>query len=427
MAGTIIKTTALAAALFGVAAHSVVSPSISHAQSSETGGVQLTFGLGLRLEGQDNRELDPDDRDSSLETAADLSFGLLTETSGSRFTFNASGTLRNINTQDESIDGSDFVNPGFALSYSRENANSRLSLSGSFQERDLSGNDTVTEDGVSIDGEDTTQRRTVLEVRQDWGLSAPFGFGVLARNAITTRQGGAATGLGGDELNDTTRLTLGVNTRLNLSQVLRLNTELQYQVFDEEGTSGDRETILLDNRLTLDRPRGNVFYSLNFADTEDGQRVSTAIGRVLEFPRGTLSGEVGATRGSSNTVFLTAATGYDYVLSRGGLNFSLARDVGSGNQQDTERLSTRATAGYFHTLSPSSTARFDMNWTETEETDSDARSSNATFSATYIKELQRDWSLNAGYRHRFRDSNDTDSARSNTIFLELHRDFTTRF
>ena len=99
MTRTPIPTTALSALLAG--GLGLAAPVQTQAQEYQTGGIQLSFGLGLGLETQSNRTLSAGDPGASTEAGVDLSFGLLTETRTQRFLFEAGGRLRTGKPRDQ--------------------------------------------------------------------------------------------------------------------------------------------------------------------------------------------------------------------------------------------------------------------------------------------------------------------------------------
>ena len=270
------------------------------AQSYETGGIQLSFGLGLGAEVQSNRTLSVGDPGTSAEIGADLTFGLLTETRSQRFLFEAGGRIRTLDAPaGTSAEGNGFVRPSLRLEYSREAAAGRLQFRARLSETDVSEVETLEVDSIDlvIASGTATRRSAFVEGRIDWRRDRPFGFGILARISDVEYRDGIATGIGGTNLLDNRRLTLGINTRFDLSPVARLTNDLSFDSFEEDGTPGQRETISLRNTLTLDRPLGALTLGLNLDHTEQGERVSARVGRSYEMPWGTLNGALGLTRG----------------------------------------------------------------------------------------------------------------------------------
>jgi hypothetical protein len=422
---TLIRTTALAALLSGGAG--LAAPAL--AQSYETGGIQLSFGLGLGLETQSNRDLSAGDPGASSQARTDLTFGLLTETRSQRLLLEAGGQLRVLDTPGSNAEGNGFVRPSLRLDYDRTAVASRLQFRARLSETDVSEVETLEIDliDVVISSGTATRRTAFVEGRLDWRLDRPFGFGVLARVSDVAYRDGVATGLGGTGLFDNRRFTFGVNARFDLSPAARLTTSLTYEAFEQDGTPGQRETLSLGNTLTIDRPLGALTISSGIDSTEDGERISTSVGRAYDLPWGTVSGNLGLTRGVAGDTFLTGALNTTYALPRGTLSFGLSRGVSSGNEEDTERVNNQVNLGYLQEIDPLSNLRLGANWAEVEETATGVSSTNATLSATYTRSLTRDWNMDLGYRHRFRDDTASGSARSNEVFFNLRRTFVTRF
>jgi hypothetical protein len=423
-----IKSAALSGALLSILA----VPAGVQAQSvsgTDTGGIQLTFGVTFRLEAQDNRSLSPTNKQSSFEAATDLSFGLLTETRTQRFAFDLGGTLRALNTDLNLPNDSGFVEPFAALAYDISNASSRFSFSAQLRETDLSDSGTVLDDdGFEIISDGTATRRTSrADVSYDWGDDRRFGFGVFGRYLDTNYRGGVVQNTAGESLSDSTRLTYGARARFDINEATTLTSSLSHQTFEEDGTPGTRETIAFDNTLTIDRPLGPVRFDFGITNTEEGNRVALSAGRSFETPQGTWDGAVGVTRGVTGSTFLTANIGYNHPLPRGALTFGLARSVSSSNSEDTERLNTRLNLGYTQELTPISSISLSVNWSDTETTSTGLGTTSTTLGATYSHELTPDWNLNAGYRHNLRDDDTTGRASNNTIFLQMSRAFVTRF
>lgn len=397
-------------------------------QASEARGIQLRFGTQVGLETQSNRALDPTDPGLTSAATIDLSLGLLTETRTQRLSFDLGGTLRNLNGPTGNDNG--FAKPSAALRYDRNSAAARFSFSASLRETDLANDgfefDEDTLEFTFVEG-NATRRSTNLSAELNWRDDAPLGFGVSARLEDNSYRDGTATGIGGTALNDTRRLTLGATARLDINEATRLNTGLTYSRFEEDGVANDRDTWTLSNNLSIDRPRGGVTFSFNVTDTEDGTRVATNVGRSLEYPLGIVSGQIGLTRGVTGETYLSGNINLTRALPRGNLSFALARNVSSGSLEDTEQVQTNLRLGYQHELSPLSSLSFDANWAEAQQTGTNVDTINASIGATYSRELTPDWNVNVGIRHRFRDDDVSGAAKSNELFLNLRREFLTRF
>lgn len=419
-----IKTTVLSVALLGAVTTASVVP--LSAQTYQTGGIQLTFGVVLRLEANDNRALDAVSAGNSFEAAIPLSFGLLSETRASRLALDLSGSLRDLNTPG-TASSAGFETPSARLSYERTSASARFALSASLRDIDLSDGGVLDDDGLEVITGTATRRNTSLETRLDWRDDAPLGFGLLARISDIDFRRGTATDLDGSTLNDSRRRTLQASVRADLSDAARLNMTLGWSDFEEDGTPGRRETLSFGSTLTVDRPLGAVTASLDVTETLGDPRITASLGRTLAFPLGEVTAQIGATRGANGETNLTGTVDLRRDLPNGTVNLGLTRGVSDSDDTDAERLSTRLNLGYLQDLTPLSSLRFNLGWSEVEDTATGTTAQNGTFSAVYNRELTQDWGLDLGYRYRYTNNDASSSARSNTIFLELRRTFVTRF
>ena len=391
-------------------------------------GIQLHLGIEIGLESQSNRDLATSDPGGTTELSTALTVGLLSETRNQRLAFDLGGELRALNGPTNDQNG--FANPFAVLSYDRSSVASRLSLSASVRESDLNNDgfefDETTLAFTVVNGT-ATRRNINLSAEMNWRDDAPFGFGALARLEDNSYRGGVANTIGGGTLDDTRRVTLGVTARFDINEVTRLNSALTYSGFESDSVAGTRDTWTLSNDLTVDQPRGNLTFGFDITDTPEGTRLASTVGRSLEYPLGVVSGQLGLTRGVNGETVLNGGLNLTRELPRGNLNLDLARTVNSGALADTEQVSTSMRLGYLHEINPVSNLSVDINWAEVKQTGTGQNTTNASIQASYMRELTTDWGMNVGVRHRFRDDSVTGSARSNEVFLNLRRDFMTRF
>jgi hypothetical protein len=421
-----LKTSAVMIAMIGTTG--AIATPLWAQQAIETRGFQLNLGLTLGLETQSNRALDPAKPGSSTEARTGISIGLLRQTDNQRLSFDLGGELRNLNGPEDTKNG--FNNPLAVFGYDRTSSASRLSLSASLRETDLADQglvfDETSQEFIFADGT-ATRRSTSVSAQLNWRDDAPLGFGVLAKLAENEYRGGVATGIDGSGLGDTQRLTFGTTARLDLNEVSQLNIGLNYSKFKNVDLGDKRDTWTLTNALTIERPDGVFSLNLNVTDTEDGTRVATSVGRTLEYPLGSLSGNIGATNGVTGKIFLTGRVNVSHALPRGNLSFGIARAVASSTLQDTEQISSSLTIGYLHELNILSSISLDANWAKLSRTIADTDTTSGIISATYSRELTPDWNMNFGIRHRLTDEDATGTVRSNSLFLNLQRNFVTRF
>ncbi|GIT93289.1 hypothetical protein JANAI61_37470 [Jannaschia sp. AI_61] len=397
------------------------------AQEYGTGGVQVTLSSGVRASVEDNRALEPVSAGTSQEIVAPLSFNILSETRNSRLSVDFGGELGSVDIAGTSTDGDLDLRDAFAgLSYTRSSADARLSFDASVRDSDLSRGAVLDANGVDLIDGTATQRRSQAEVRLDWNTDTRAAFGAFARLNRTDYRDGTATGISGT-LDDSQRETFGLTSRLDLSTAAQLDLGLSWSTFSSDGTPGDRDTVTFEAGLLIDRPLGALTGDLEVVDTEAGERLSLSVGRILSFPRGQVAASLGAVRGVSGETFATAGLSGAYEMSRGMLTYGAARDVRSSDEDDSERLVTNLSLGYIHDATAVSQVQFNLNYAETEATATGLSAATTTVGASYDRELTEDWRMSVGYRHRHRAQDGAASANSNQLFLNLNRDFVTRF
>lgn len=420
-----IKTTGLALLLLG----STAAVSSVWAQSSDgDGGIQLKFDLGLGVETQTNRTLDPDDPGTTSQAFTDLGLGLSSITRTQELRFNLSSRLRGINSPSNLGLDSGFTNTAISLGYGRLAATSSLDLSASLRQSDLADTTLIEDEfgDITLVNDDGTRRTGTLNARYEWNQDARFRYGTSVTYTETRFSGGSAETLDGDTLSDSRRLTLGADATLDLSRAANLTVALSYSTFDEDGED-KRETWSFDNTLKISRPRGGIVLSFGVTDTEEGTRVSTRAGRTYLLPRATLFGEVGVTRETSGDTVLVGAFDVKYPLPRGALAFGLSRSVSSSNFEDEERLNTSINLGYQQALTPLSEINFNAQLAQVEDTETNDTFLDATIGVTYSRELTRDWDMDLGARQRYGDDDGIGSANSSEVFFNLRRSYLTRF
>ena len=380
----------------------------------QIGGPQLTFGISFRAETNSNAGLDPISLGSTNKASIGLSFGLLSETNISRLAIDASARVLTATGAGSPATG--LVDPTLSLSYARESANADFSFDAGLMDTDLSSDLAVTDFGAGPG----TRRTTSLNTALNWGKTAPLGFGISAGvTDITYPDAGV------DQVDNRT-VRAGATLRADLSAVLRLDLGLRASQF-EKATAASRDTLGLDAGLTLIRPRGDLTLRASMDDTADGTRQSLSFGQTIALPDAVLSYNLGATRGVDAQTHLTGAVNYQRELPNGAISLGLSRAVSSGSETDAENLLTSASVGYQTALSPLANLSLSLDWAENIDTATDFGTTNTSLSATYSHDLAQDWALDIGYTHRLRDKDGVGSGASDSLFLQLRRDFSTQF
>ncbi len=376
-------------------------------------GVELHYGLGLRVETESNAALAPVSAGNSQSAALRLSFGLISETALSRLDISASGNLQAANGPDNLHNG--LVDPAVRLSYDRAVATADFSFSANAIKTDLADTD-VTDFDTGAGTRQTNSVSTAL----NWGNSAPLGFGLSA--SLEDVQYDSAN----PDLYDRRTARLGASLRADLSQVLQLTLAANASRFDP-AVGPSRDTTGLQLGLNLTQSRGVFGVTLGLDDTPDGQRQRLGFTHQLELPQSTLSYTIGATRSSSDNLYMTGALNYQHALPQGNLRLDLNREVTSSDTTDAETLQTSAALNWQQDITPTGSLTVGLTWAEAVETTSDLATTNTRLSATWRQALGQDWALDMGYTHRLRDEDGVGRGQSDLMFLELRRDFSVRY
>ena len=399
-------TTALMLAGFGL-------PAMAQDQGGG-GGTTLSFGVTLRAETNSNAGLDPVSPGATNKASVGLSFGLVSETDISRLSLD--GAARVLAATGVGNPATGLVDPRFGLSYSRDGANADFSLDASLARTDL----TTARDVTDFDQGSGTRATASLSAALNWGKAAPLGFGISAGVTDVTYQDAAA------DLIDNRTLRAGASIRADLSPVLRLDLGLNARQFDKAGLA-TRDTLGLDAGLILTRPRGEISLRAALDDTPDGTRQSLSFGQTITLPDAVLSYNLGATRGVTGKTRLNGVVNYQRDLPNGAITLGLSRSLSAGSDTDTEKLQSQASVGYQTALSAISNLSLSLNWAQSVDSASNLGTTNTSLQATYSHTLAQDWALDLGYTHRLRDKDGIGGAASDSLFLQLRRDFEMRF
>ena len=388
--------------------------------AQETGGLRLTFGVAFRAETTSNLALETPAEGRTNQIATRLSFRLEDETRTGSLSFAASGRLRALDGPDGRETG--FESPDLRFGLHREGARSALDVTAFLREADL---DTLrgllvdpdTGEVSTLSGEGT-QRQTGGNIAYTFGAGEPWGLTLSAGLTDTTYRAAPA------EV-DNRRSNAGASLRFALDPATEATLGLRASTYKEDGAAR-RDTLRAEAGLTRSLPLGTVSATLFAEDTEDGTRSGLTFGRSIDLASGgRLSYSLGATRGASGSTNLTGALDWSRPLPRGNLSLGLRRSVASG-EGDAETLATSLNLGLTQELTPRTALSIGLNAAEAEATATGNTTRTATLNATLTHALTEDWALDAGLSYRWRDADSEGRATSDTLFLELRREFAWR-
>ncbi len=426
----------------------------------------LSFSTGLEV--SDNPSLVTAPDGTTLTSVTNLGFSVSSETRVDRFSFSVGAGIEGKDGgATTEADALDVRRSNIALGYTREGINSRLSLSGRYDEANL--DDDVF--GFFIDGvfdpdalivEGGTRKRTQFSADFSTGIDAPFGvdlslglssndfvdtvddeltdsdarrLSAIARFSInpstTARLTGRYNRTDVDNLDETSRrtqsigagVTTQINTGLEISADLSLDTAETLNGADPDPDKKDG--VGLSFGVSQPRPDGAISLNLSSRIDNSGRRTSINVSRDFDLPTGGLSLSLGVVDQEDLDLELTTRVEYTREAPGGTLTANL---VQSPSTSDGDAfLNTSLGLGYVAPINSISSWSADFSYgaaSQFGEEDGDARTAAGV---QYSRDLNEDWALNAGLRHVRISEDGADSRTSNTLFLNVGRDFSFGF
>ena len=433
------------------------------AQEDAPGGTTLTFGIDSNISVNDNFSLEVTSPGTSTILDTTLSFGYLSQTALSRFSFDIDGVLRiaDLPGTSSSSGGTRFDDINASLRYNYEGSNSRFSAIADYSKIDLDFLDPfalASIRDVDLTSSGGTRNSRNARITFDTGINDPLGFGFELGHEDFSYSNTTDPGLFGTTTNDyalTSRLRLSpvAEGRVRLSQedytadgltptnrtTRALSFGVAYELSPvttldasigaeeiEEGIGTDRGGFGTVS-LTQARVNGSASLLLDQSFGIEGRRTTLTAARDLALPSGTLAFSFGITNGEQSGTEFVGSLDYSQTLPRGTLTASLDRRVDS-SISGNDILTTNAALGYSMALSSVSNLSFDFDYAEIENdgTGATSNTNRKLFRAEYTYALTQNWDLSAGYEHQRLVTGGGGAARSNEIFMALGREFSIR-
>ena len=425
----------------------------------------LSFSTGLEI--SDNPSLVTTPEGTTLTSVTNLGFSLTSETRVERLRFTlGAGIEGEDGGSTTEADALDLTRSNIGLSYVREGINSRLALSGRLDEANL--DDEVF--GFFVDGvfdpdalilEGGTRTRSRFDADFSTGINAPFGvdlsFGLSTNeyndtsdpdlvNSDTRRVSATArfainpsttarltTTFRETELEDlaeTTRtvqsfgtgVTTETNTGLEISADLSLDSA---ETLNGATVASEDDGIGLSFGVIQPRPGGQIEASLSSRIDNSGRRTSASLTRSFDLPTGGLTLSLGVVDQEDQDLELTTRIGYEREAAGGTLTANLVQSP-TTNDGDAF-LNTSLGLGYEAPINSVSSWSADFSYGTAAEFGASGGDARTSAGVRYSRDLNADWSLNAGLRHVRIAEEGADSRTSNTLFLNVGRDFSFGF
>lgn len=424
---------------------------------------RLVFDLSSRLSLDDNPDLAPGGSGPQARLDTDLGLTLNGVTRDQNLRFSLTGLMQ-INDE-----GLAFRDPSIRLSYGREAANSRISVSGALSQSPVDLFEPVfSEEGGVIITDILATTGTVssrnAELSFATGLQDPLGFdlsasvtgrdysdtsdpavfdsssrslslGVQLRQPSAGRQisltlRGSSSDF--DNLTNTSRedRSLSFGYSQDLRPDLRLQASLGQTWSDSRlGGVADLSSAGATGSLGLEAELANGSASVTLASDRDvlGPRQTLQFSRSLALPDGTLEATLGLSSRPGEAGQLVADLRYAQDLGGGSLTVSLSREIVL-NAASQDVANTVLDVNYEHDINDRSRLGLSLNLLGTGSggTAGVTEAQRQSFTASYSRDLIADWQVTAGYQVRGLDTSAAAAARSNTVFLSVSRRFTLR-
>jgi hypothetical protein len=452
-----LKTAALALAAM------IASPVLAQDGTGIRGN--LSFSTGLEV--SDNPDLVTVPDGTTLTSVTNLGFSVTSETRVDRFRFSlGAGIEGDDGGASTEADALDIRRSNIALSYARDGANSRLSLSARYDEADL--DDDVF--GFFVDGvfdpdalivEGGTRQLTRLSADFSTGIDAPFGvdlsFGLTSNSyvdasdpdlndsdsrrisatarfsinpATTARLTTNYVKTEIDDLVDTSRTSQSIGTGVTTQTRTGLELSADISIDSAETLNGSTVTnesdgLGLSFGVLQPRPDGTLAASLSSRIDNSGRRTSASVTRSFDLPTGGLTLSLGVVDQEDEDLEFTTQLGYTREAAGGTLTANL---VQSPSTSDGDAfLNTSVGLGFEAPINSISSWSADFSYGSAAQFGEEDGDERTAAGIRYTRDLNEDWALNAGLRHVRITEDGADKRTSNTLFLNVGRDFSFGF
>ncbi|WP_143526298.1 hypothetical protein [Roseivivax lentus] len=392
---------------------------------------------------------------NDLRARSDLSFDLSTVTRTQEFRFSVATELE----YPDSDSSLGLVSPTLQAEYARTSANASLGVTASYSRNEI---DSFTAQEIEEDSDAPRQAELIADsgFRSDTRVStrltlatrSPVGaelgvglqqvrytgvdnvsltdYDVFDTEAqlrftvdqriearVSLRQSDLRSTDAGD---DRIEQSVGIGTTLLLSQLARLDVNLDYTEIESSSAGQSTKT---DSGPTFtaaavwDRSNGELRFDVDSRITGGGTRFTAEAGRSHENPRGAFSWSVGASRGGDGLVHATLAFGYDVENQSSGFGAGLFREI-RADAFGEEALQNRIDVNYRNALTERDAVEVGLGYRVTEPLVSeDEGVTSLDFTLGYSREVTRGIHLLTSLSHsRTRVESDSDQSETSLYF-----------
>jgi hypothetical protein len=418
------------------------------------GGTRSKITAGFGIEAGRNLDLNPGAKDNNARLNGTLGYVYEMRTRQTQLSFDARIQPQ---TDDNHNNG---LYPRLGLNWQYEASRTRFNFGASYGEARVTdqslGFDENTGAIIEYDGTGTRVMKQAT-AGIEGGLDMPLGYTVQAsRNDVDYRDMSASSSQA-----PSTSTTVKAGLRADVSSMTKLNLDLSHNRYtadnvDQVRRNTDGVTLGVTQRVdaitalqasigrqrvethrlgrATDTESGMVFglgvtrndtlgsYGLNYGRTiaESGARDTLTFNRDQQTRLGSFSAALGASRGDSKDVDWIGKLAYVAELPRDRLSASLSRAVQSDNNGD-DVVVTRLSGNVQHALSEVNSLDFGLMASASEYPTRDSSRLDATMSYQHM--LTQDVSLEAGVRLGLAQQSRREDAESQSLFLNLTRQF----
>lgn len=429
---------------------------------SATGpGTLTTASIITGIEWNDNYNLDTTSPGDVLMWDTVLQAGMERRTLTDTFLADAEGTIR---FSDEPLDGQQAQadNPIVSLAYDRTVDDSSMTFGARYQRADLDFFDPLSDidpNGNFANSFGGGSRESIrANVGLDLNSNGPVSLNVIATAfavnyydttdpTLNDQVNNTALADLGFELTPTLQMLVGAGynlqtfsnatdteiqtTSADIGFVAQLNERvdstlrLGYSEVQTDRTTGDttQEGIVGSLNVVAQQQNGQIGADVNSTVNQNGEQYNATVFKQIQWTNATLDFRVGATQSQNTEIRPIGNIAYTYDMPRTVLGFGL-RQFATVDDNGNDTLNTYLNASVTHNITPVSAVSLILGAGAVRyENDLQNDYNRANFTAVYSHSLTSDWDLNFGYRGRLRDTENTQNAESNAVFVGLQRDF----
>jgi hypothetical protein len=430
------------------------------------GGFQVDIGVNSSLKVDDNFKLNPNSTGTTFFSDTQLTFGISSVTPNSSATLSGSTILRVGDIPGRSLAG--FEDQNLRFGYILSSSNSKLTLDARYRNVDREFIDPFQverEEQIfgSLVGGGGVQKNRFASLNFQTGLNDPIGYSVtlstndksfsgvvnpaifdtrtdIAKGSVSfavspvsrVSLNGGLTWFKADDAVQTDRVTrdLSVGLTQDVSPSLRFDATLGTTTVETDRIGGTTKTSGTTGsfQVTRDVPDGSYNLSLSRSVNQNGGRTTLQVGRSLDLPRGSLSANVGLTRGDTGSDRTTANIVYQQQLKASKYSVSLNRSI-STNSASQDVLDTRLALNYGYDIDNQSRIDVTLDYGITEDAGNGTLPTvqRTNLRASYTRALTSDWNLQGGVLIRnINDDAAVGPAHSNSVFVTVDRNFSFR-